>query len=214
MEFIDASTIVSLLPVAISETKPGLQPAQYFIPAVKDPASDFNLLVVLRGKFPVYIDESRPAIVVPEPSDRIAQSICRDLKVGWPHLEKEVSEPGLFWVPGKRTKVEINTDKDCKKLLDTAREWQNEWFKRLVEEADNYWQQHKARRMISDVQRKAAILLKLDREWNIDQEVADSMSVCKFCRSMIHPAAIVCPSCQGILDMPRAKEAGFIKATA
>jgi hypothetical protein len=98
-----------------------------------------------------------------------------------------------------------------KAQLATARELQIEWFKRLIADADDYWNRYRARRAISDLQRIAARLLNLDREWNLDMEVSDALSRCKFCREQVHPEAIICGHCQGILNMEKYK-AGFVRA--
>src|SRR5580765_8304096 len=96
----DVSTVVSILPVQIDESKPGLLPGQYIIPGVKDPMEDVEVLHVFRAKFPVYLDENRPALIVPAPSDTVANSICVDYKVSMPGFEVGISEPGLFWARG------------------------------------------------------------------------------------------------------------------
>lgn len=211
--FKDVSTVISILPVAIRETKPGLIPATYAIPAVKDPAKEVETLVVARATFPVYIDEHRPALVVPEPSDRVAFAICRDYRVSMSHVIPNISEPGLFWIKGALSSRDVLISKDAElvEALRIAREMQIEWFKLLIVEADDYWNKTHARRAISDIQRRAASFLGLDREWNIDMEVSDSLSTCKFCKEQIHPEAIICGHCQGILNMVKYKES-FVKA--
>ena len=44
----DVCTVISILPVEIDETKPGLFPNQYIIPAVKNPLEDVEVLHVFR----------------------------------------------------------------------------------------------------------------------------------------------------------------------
>lgn len=216
-DFQDSSTVISLVPVAINETKPGLIPGSYSIPACARPMDDFNVLHVVRAKYAVYIDENRPALVVPEPSDRVAESICRDLKVSWGHYVPDRSEPGLFWVSGARTKVELqaffNKEPAGIDRLSRVRALQLEWFKKLVDEGDDLWGRHRARRMISDLQRAAAKALHLTKEWDIQNAINTAMSVCKFCRGEVDPNAIVCKHCTGVLNVERyTKE--FIKADA
>jgi hypothetical protein len=207
-QYEDTSTVVSILPVPLSEVKPGLIPATYQIGAVRDPSKEVQILVVARARFPVYIDETRPALIVPEPSDRVAESICRDFKVSMAHVEAGVSEPGLFWLKDRREADAIlsGTDKEGREELVKYRVLQTEWFKRLVSEADDYWSHARSRRMISDLQRKACKILNLEREWNLDSEVERQLSACKFCFALVHPSAIVCPSCRGILNMERYKK--------
>lgn len=207
-QYIDASTVISILPVAIKENKPGLNLSEYHIPAVRDPNTEMHTLIIYRSAFAVYIDENRPALIIPEPSDRIAEAICRDYRVGMSHTEVNVAEPGLFWLSGKREPSDIlkGKDEEGHQLLKFYRSIQREWFFRLVSEADEYWSRIRSRRAISDLQRAACNLLNLKREWNLQMEVEEALSRCKFCMEQVHPNAIICGHCNGILDMPRYKE--------
>jgi hypothetical protein len=208
----DISTVISLLPVKLYERKPGLIPGFFALPAVEDPRKDIEVLLVRRAYFPVYIDENRPSLIVPEPSDRVCAAIVRDYKVGLVCYEPDVAEPGLFWAAGQFTKAEA-FEKLAREITE-ARQLQENWFRALVEQADDYWQKFHARRMISSLQRKACAYLGVMRDWNIqselDMQVDLDMAPCKFCRSPIHREAFVCPQCSGILDMKKAKEAGYV----
>lgn len=211
----DVSTVCSILPVGINEPKPGLHIAQYILPAVVDPRKDVNTLLVVRTTFPVYIDESRPALVIPEPSDRIAEAICRDYRISMAHTQKDVAEPGLFWLKDNRNSADIlsGRDKEGHELLQLYRLLQTTWFERLVEEADEYWSRIRSRRAISDLQRHACNFLGLKREWNLKMEITEMLSKCKFCFELVHPNAIICGHCSGVLDMERYKKE-FVKADA
>jgi hypothetical protein len=208
LDFTDVSTVISLLPVPLIEQKPGLVPAEYILRAVRNPMKEVEVLNVYRARFPVYVDEHRPAIVVPEPSDRVAAAICRDYKVTVSHYSPDEAEPGLFWVSGKFSKMELEGGLEPKisQAIEVARRLQVAWFKRLVNEADDNWNKYKMRRMISDIERLAAVCLGLEKEWNIDTMVERSLAVCKFCRSQVSNEAIVCPQCHGILNIERAKK--------
>ena len=199
----DVCTVVSILPVGIDESKPGLLPTQYIIPAVKNPMEDVEVLHVFRARFPVYLDENRPALIVPAPSDTVADSFCRDYKVAMAEYEPNVAEPGLFWARGmiKEKDVKITLAVE----LDDARRMQLEWFKRLVSTADDDWGKYHVRRMISTIQRIAASTLKLEKEWNQEREIERNLAMkpCKFCHADLHPEAIICQYCRGILDMTR-----------
>jgi hypothetical protein len=197
--------------VKIDEDKPGLIPSKYIIPPVADPMKDFNILQIVRAKFPVYLDENRPSLLVPAPSDIVAESICRDFKVGTAHYEPTVSEPGLFWQRGQWSKAEV--DSKLGKEIAIARTMQVEWFKRLVDSADDDWGRYRMRRMISGLQRTACNILKLERDWNMETEIRENLAMgpCKFCHADIHMDSIVCRYCQGILNMARYKTE-FVKA--
>lgn len=210
----DVSTIVSLLPVKLDERKPGLIPGFYKLPAVADPRKDIEVLLVYRATFPVYIDESRPSLIVPEPSDRVCAAIVRDYKVGLTCYTPDEAEPGLFWAPGPYTQE--SAKKELATEILEARRLQQKWFEALVELADDYWQKFHARRMISSLQRRAVEYLGLQRDWNLVNELEAQLdldlSPCKFCRSMIHREAFVCPQCSGIIDLERAKQMGYVTA--
>jgi hypothetical protein len=202
----DVSTIISVLPVRVSEQKP-LIPSTYIIAAVKDPMNDVEVLMVDRGSFSVYIDESRPALQIPEPSDVIAAAICRDFKISSSHFSPSQAEPGLTWTRGGYTKEEAKTASEVQPLITEARRLQNEWFKRLVATADDDWARHRLRKMVSDLQRLACKHLNLERPWDIELEIgaAIRMTQCKFCRADVHPEAVICMHCRGILNMERYK---------
>lgn len=208
----DVSTVISVLPVPIDDSKPGLIPTQYALAPVKDPMKDFSYLHVFRARFPVYLDENRPALVVPAPSDTVAESICRDYKVSMSYVEAGVAEPGIFWVRGLYKEKDIQSE--LAEELHEARKKQLVWFERLVEIADDDWNRYHIRRMITTIQKLAASTLKLDREWSLDKDIRNALAVtnCKFCRAEIHPDAVVCRYCSGVLDVKKATEAGFIKA--
>jgi hypothetical protein len=201
----DISTIISLLPVHVSERKPGLIPGFFEIPPVKNPHEDVEILQVRRARFAVYIDENRPALIVPEPSDRVCASIVRDYKVAMPGYSADVSEPGLFWVPGDYSAEAIK--KQFNPQLINARKLQDQWFIKLVELADDDWQQYHSRRMVSGLQRKACEMLGLTRDWNIvidlERQLDLDMTPCKFCRGPVHRDAIVCQHCTGVLNVER-----------
>ena len=86
-----------------------------------------------------------------------------------------------------------------------ARDLQITWFKRLVEIADDDWSQYHIRKMISTSQRLAANALKLDKEWNQEREIEKLLALkpCKYCHADLHPEAIICQYCRGILDLTR-----------
>lgn len=199
----DACTVISIMPIPINEKKPGLIPGEFSIKAVKNIKTEIEVLIVSRSKFPVYIDENRPALVIPEPSDRVAASIVRDFKVSLSHYEPNVAEPGLFFVQGGWSiKSAYNQFID---EIELARKLQTVWFERIVDAADDDWMKYHMRKMISHVQRVACTELGLKKEWNQAREVEEylKMKQCKFCRADVHPEAIVCQHCQGVLDLAR-----------
>jgi hypothetical protein len=208
----DIATVISILPISINEDKP-LIPSNYQIKAVRDTDNEVETLVIKRGSFRVYIDESRPALIIPEPADVIAAGICRDFKVSASNVEPGIAEPGLFWSRGAFTREEVLASKDLQGELYNTRAKQTKWFKNMIAMADDDWNRYHQRRMISDLQRLACKCLHIERPWDIDLEIGKAVKMlsCKFCRAEVHPEAIICMHCRGVLDMAKFKS-DFVSA--
>src|SRR5271170_7711776 len=88
-------TVVSFFPQDIKESKPGLVPPSFFIPAsdMKTP----SLLKVGTCSHFVYMDESRGSLMVKDPSDIVAKSIVEDFCSSQLGIAEDAS-PGLFWI--------------------------------------------------------------------------------------------------------------------
>lgn len=204
----DISTIVSLLPYPLVENKPGLVPPTFRIPYTNP--GDFTLVNVERCTHTVYLDENRPRLVVPDPSDVVANSIVEDHKRAMVCYEHGIAEPGLGWVwgeyldtpDGKKGFVAVHSA-----LLREITEKQIEWYKRLLAMADDDWSQYRRHKFITGLQRTAASVLGItDREWLLEHRIEEALMKCKLCFSQVHPEACICPVCHGILDMERYKK--------
>lgn len=204
----DVATVISILPFAIREKKPGLIPSEFYIPSAID---EFQTLVVKRCTFAVYLDEHRPPLVVPDPSDQVAQSIVYDFKVATIGFIPDEVEPGLFWVPGAFTSRE-EIARLFKVELEDARRKQMNWFKKLVAVADDDWGKYQQHKFISSIQRFAAKTLKLERAWNLDVLTEQASIRCPYCATQVAVGQIVCGSCRGILDKTKFKPEDFAKA--
>lgn len=220
----DYSTVVSILPVDLVERKPGLYPSEFRVP--KADVGDFTLTLVSRCHHKVYLDDTRPVLIVPDPSDMIANSICLDWKSGAggynPH---DGIEPGLDWVDGNYVLNEKDeVDPKLKgaframfgALLREMEEKQNRWFTWLVAEADDMWGKYHAHKFITPIMKSAANRLGVTaRDWQIEQEVRDFLRLvkCRFCFADVHPEAVICASCQGVLNMNRYQKE-FVNARA
>jgi hypothetical protein len=195
-----AATVVSMVPFPIDEFKPGMSPSRFYIdPAPRD---GFVCLKITKCTHGVYLDEHRPTLIVPTAPEEVAQSVCYDYKKGQLGIELSVAEPGLFWVYGDYAAKEHHKTLEAEFAAEfrEARALQIMWFKRLIELADDMWSKFHRRATISEMQRIAASVLKLEREWLIDVEVAASLSECPVCFEKVHPRAIVCRGCQAILN--------------
>ncbi len=79
--------------------------------------------------------------------------------------------------------------------------------RKLVEIADGEWARSRDYRQITDIQRRSAKLLGLEREWNSTPKV---MQDCPFCGAKIPAAVAICRECKGVLDADKALKGGLI----
>ena len=75
------------------------------------------------------------------------------------------------------------------------------WYKQLVADADEMWARGHSYREISDMHRRAAFAMKLDREWAyVPQRSMD----CPICGEKLRAGVALCRHCGAILDADRA----------
>lgn len=195
---IPPATVVSVVPLPISEKKPGLYPGQFDIEAAPD--GDIAILVVGISRHYTYLDSDRGSLGQENPPSKVARSIVSDYISSTMHVDED-AHPGLFYVVGKFTKEQIKEQFADKVKL--ARDKQYEWFKRLVRAADDSWQKERKHNAITNVQRIAARLLGLEREWKeIPKPDVNAVQLvkCPACFAVVHPQQIICGQCQCILD--------------
>ena len=85
--------------------------------------------------------------------------------------------------------------------LRAAREVRDAWYGRLVTEADEMWARGHSYREISDMHRRAALFLKLDREWAY---VPQRSVECPACGEKVRAGVAICRHCNAVLDSERA----------
>lgn len=201
------ATIVSMYPADIMEFKPGLVPNNFRIKGAR--VDDFEILVVGDARFPVYLDGDRGSIWVTTPALVLAQSIVSDFIKAQHGFEVDSCHPGMFFVPGERTKLEIK--QKFEPMLVEAKEKQVNWFKRLIFLADDDWAKYHRHLTITDTQRFAAKYLKITREWSIEVNPTD-FKPCPACANQILSAAIRCQHCSTVLDRKRFEELKLVIA--
>lgn len=204
-----SATIISIVPFPISEMKPGIYPGNFDIPASKN--FEPEVLVIGDSKYHVSIDENRSITVKCVAAD-VAKSIVEDYIVSNLGFSLENGcWPGLTYELGTFTKSEVKS-KFAQKL-EALKKNQLNWFKKLVEMADDDWEKTHQHKCISDMQRHAARALNLDRPWIInvtaDSLTKEVLTKCGACRSIISSEAIVCPNCKCILDAVKYKALTF-----
>lgn len=190
------ATVVSLEPLEISDHKPGLYPGYFSIPGA--PNGGMSILHISNSvQYIMNLNEQQ--IPVETPAERVAESLVSDFIRATLGTAND-AKPGIFWVEGHLSKADIESRHAD--LLKQARSWQTNWYKRLVRIADDEWSKHKQHRMITDMQRHAARLLGVVREWMTDEMNVD-LRPCPLCRSRISVEALICPICRSDLRDPK-----------
>jgi hypothetical protein len=90
--------------------------------------------------------------------------------------------------------------------LAEARKKLEEFQLRLVEAADLEWERSHNMMFITDLERRAARELRLEKPWLYDRK---PMADCPACGEKIKPGVAVCRSCRAILDREKAAEFGL-----
>lgn len=199
-------TVVSIIPFAITEFKPGLIPGTFHIPA-----SDGKVpvcVVVGDAKHNVYIDETRGSLPVRDASDEVARSIVEDFKDSQLGIS-DGCHPGIFWVPGSWDAVRVVKELPAELLAASLA--QKRWFIEITKIADNDWNRYHQHNVISDFQRKAAELLgytKEAHEWMAPSLILASQR-CPACNTSVSAGIVVCPNCRCVLDKKRYEEFEF-----
>lgn len=191
----DVCTVISLVPFAINEFKPGVHPRRYDIPASVDGKP--QVLVVRTGISFVSVADGRPALQMTSGSTDIARAVVDDY-IGAQMGVDEGATPGLTWVNGEWTAEQVV--EKFPDLLKELRERNNQWFLRLVRTGDDDWARYHAHRVISDMQRTACKLLNLERDWKVEVKELPKGVRCPGCGSISVVGTAVCGICKCVLD--------------
>lgn len=85
--------------------------------------------------------------------------------------------------------------------LAAACEMRDAWYRQLVSEADEMWARGHSYREISDMHRRAAHFMKLEREWAY---VPQRSVECPACGEKVRAGVAICKHCNAVLDAERA----------
>jgi|SRR5215203_2166738 len=199
----DKSTIVSILPKAISERKPTIQPGFFDIAAgtFDNPA----ILVVGPSSWWREIDEGQPLLEIPVSSIQIADSVVRDYANGLLGCNMGDMMPGLFYVPGDHTLETIR--KDYMPLLLNAQATQKKWFMEIIRVADILWSRSNGNPLaISEDARLACKELNIaNKPWLGDLQTAELVR-CIACGALRNQLFPICQTCKAIVDPAKAKQ--------
>lgn len=202
----DKSTIVSIYPRAIIETKCTIQPGIFEINAGAPDAP--AVLVVGSSSWWKELEDNQPLLEIPIGSVVIAKSVCDDYMNGLIGCNMGDCKPGLFWLEGAHTSKEVL--EKYKAYVDDAIQKQKNWYMRLCEMADALWATSNGNpRSIDTNMKLAARALNFnEKPWLKDYQLA-SLQQCPACGNLRNPKFPVCPHCKAI-DMKH-PDAGGLK---
>ena len=201
----DKTTLVSIYPSEIIETKPTIQPGVFHIPAgsYEKPA----IVVLGPSSWWREIDLDQPLLEIPVSSIQVADSVIKDYCNGILGCDMAGAMPGLFYIPGEHDLEDIR--KNYKKDLDAALTRQRNWYSALIKLADSLWARSSGNPLaISDTMRLAAKEMNQTKDWMKDFRMVDTVR-CKACGGLLNPLYPVCPTCKAINDPAKAKELGL-----
>jgi hypothetical protein len=131
------------------------------------------------------------------PARAIAEDIAREINSD----SGEGSFHGVFVAAG---------DTPTKEELAEARRKLEEFHRRLVAAADLEWERSHNPLFITDLDRRAARELGLEKPWLYDPK---PLAECPACAEKIKPGVAVCRACGAILDRAKAAQFGLVSPT-
>lgn len=105
---------------------------------------------------------------------------------------QDLEDHGIFVCAGNSPSAEE---------LAAARARRDGWYSRLIAEADEMWARGHSYREISDMHRRAAFSLGLEREWAYTPQASRE---CPACGEKVRAGVAVCKHCKAVLDEERA----------
>jgi hypothetical protein len=205
LNLLDKSTLFSIYPKEIVETKLTVFPGYFVIP--EGSPEKPSRLVIGASSWWREIFESDQILEIPIHSVMMAKSIVDDWATTQ-FFSTPDKGPGLFFLPGDLT-VE-KAQKDFPLAFTNAKERQDRWFLSLVNAADQLWARTNGNPLsIDDNMRLSARMLGLDnKEWLQNFEAVQNTR-CPACGTMKNAAFPVCATCGAITDQKKADSLGI-----
>lgn len=208
---LDKTTIVSVYPREIVDTKPTLFPSRFVIPPARDGGFVLKIIEGASYFIPSQIENQAPTEVQVN-SMMLAESILHD-SIPSMNLVTNVCRPGVFALPGIWNNTTVLTyvhpdGRNFNELLIQAREWQQNYWSAVMNEADYFWASTNGNpKSIPEDAKLAARILGIEKTkpW-MNNVIASELVNCKACGEMINPTFPVCKFCHAITDEKRAKE--------
>ena len=117
-------------------------------------------------------------------------------------LLQDLHDHGIFVCAGERPSAEELAPPPARR---------DAYYHQLIAEGDTMWARGHSFREISDLHRRAAITLGVEREWAY---VPMRMSDCPACGEKVKPGVAVCKHCGAILDAEKAAKHGLGASTS
>ncbi len=206
---LDKATIVSIYGRELDEIKPTISPGRFRVP--KGTKEHPSILVVGSSSWFKEVDEDQPFLEIPNGAIVVAESVIRDYCIGLLSCNMADAMPGLFWVPGEKTLLDITTKHKAELAL--AEKKQAQWYKNLVKMADVMWARTSGNPLcINDDMRMAAEALGLkEKAWMKDMTFMELVK-CPACGTPRNGDFPVCPNCHAVTDQKKATELGIVFA--
>lgn len=201
----DKCTVFNMLPQLIEIKNPTLQPGVWEI----NPGSMDNpsRLVVGPSSWWRDFDPEQPLLEIPVGAALIADSLVNDYIQGMFCCDMGEKRPGLFWVLGDVTVVDLKVKH--KAIYDQAVVRQKNWYAELIKKSDIQWARTNGNPLsISDHARVAAKEQQIERAWAGEAAKMD-LTPCPACGNLRNAAFPVCTSCKTIIDMVKFKALGL-----
>lgn len=202
----DKSTVISIYPKRIEETKHTLQPGTFVIEAGSYEKP--SLLVIGTSSWWKEIDPEQPPVEIPQSSVVVAESIVNDYCNGLLACDMGEKRPGIFWLPGELSVVDIKTKH--KPLLDRALARQRNWYAELVKFADILWARSNGNPIsIGNDMRLAAQELNFKTKPWMQDFTTMELTNCPACGTLRNNNYPVCSNCKSVIDKKRFEELGL-----
>ncbi|MDE3170628.1 MAG: hypothetical protein KGL75_10825, partial [Acidobacteriota bacterium] len=180
----DAAATVSIASISDQDWYVSRTHGVYHIPACTKGEAYALLMITARGDALDLGDNRRLPFVIS--AREIAEDLLQDLH-----------DHGVFVCAGARPTAEE---------LAAATVRRDAYYHRLIAEGDTLWARGHSFREISDMHRRAAIALGVEREWAY---VPTRTSECPVCGEKIKHGVAVCKHCHAILDADKAAKHGL-----
>lgn len=168
-----------------------------FVLRGRAPGEPYALTEVGARKGTIDLGDKRVLDFPISPSE-VAEDLAREVNADG----GEASNFGVFVCAG---------DRPTEAELDAARHRLEEFYKRQVFIADQEWERTHNYMVITDVQRRAARWLGVEKDWAYEPK---PMVDCPACGEKIRPGVAVCRACGAVLDREKAERFGLVGSAA